>query len=525
MSLFDIVSASEPEENTEEPEVEESSAEMEEVQKGEPESESVIVQEQWDENVFEYQGYHFEPVGILPQGLEGKELVNQTRGNTELHLTTYEREDDILYSYAGFYEASGSSKADIFRCMETGRNYIPGENELFGYEGEFLPYLQNEQVQEQEPHNFHITDDDLGAGGPKAKFKANMEAIRLLKELEQDQRLATPEEQEVLSRYVGWGGIPQAFEERNSAWAEEYTQLKGILTPEEYSAARASTLNAFYTSPTVVKAMYEALGNMGLKQGNILEPSCGVGNFMGLLPESMSAANMYGVELDPVSGQIAKQLYQKNRIAVQGFEETSYPDCFFDCVIGNVPFGAYQVSDRKYDRYHFMIHDYFIAKSLDMVRPGGVVAVVTSSGTMDKQNPEVRQYFANRADLLGAIRLPNNAFQRNANTSVVADILFFQKRDRAAITEPDWVQLKNHARRLYSQFLFCRPSGNGAWGFHNRKYPVRKTGSNGKGKRGSRSGRTVKRSGTAYSGNYHRAGDFRYRTGRTGGIHTRRSEC
>ena len=444
MSLFDIVSASEPEENKEEPEVEESSAEMEEVQKGKPESEpeDVVVQEQWDENVFEYQGYHFEPVGILPQGLEGKELVNQTRGNTELHLTTYEREDDILYSYAGFYEASGSSKADIFRCMETGRNYIPGENELFGYEGEFLPYLQNEQVQEQEPHNFHITDDDLGSGGPKAKFKANMEAIRLLKELEQEQRLATPEEQEVLSRYVGWGGIPQAFEERNSAWAAEYTQLKGVLTPEEYSAARASTLNAFYTSPTVIKAMYEALGNMGLKQGNILEPSCGVGNFMGLLPESMSAASMYGVELDPVSGQIAKQLYQKNRIAVQGFEETSYPDSFFDCVIGNVPFGAYQVSDRKYDRYHFMIHDYFIAKSLDLVRPGGVVAVVTSSGTMDKQNPEVRQYFANRADLLGAIRLPNNAFQRNANTSVVADILFFQKRDRAAITEPDWVQLK-----------------------------------------------------------------------------------
>ena len=309
-------------------------------------------------------------------------------------------------------------------------------------EEETEPEDIKEQIVEQEPHNFHITDDDLGSGGSKAKFKANMEAIRMLKKLEQEQRLATPEEQEVLSRYVGWGGIPQAFEERNSAWAEEYTQLKGILTPEEYSAARASTLNAFYTSPTVIKAMYEALGNMGLKQGNILEPSCGVGNFMGLLPESMGAASMYGVELDPVSGQIAKQLYQKNRIAVQGFEETSYPDSFFDSVIGNVPFGAYQVSDRKYDRYHFMIHDYFIAKSLDLVRPGGVVAVVTSSGTMDKQNPEVRQYFANRADLLGAIRLPNSAFQRNANTSVVADILFFQKRDRAAITEPDWVQLK-----------------------------------------------------------------------------------
>ena len=318
----------------------------------------------------------------------------------------------------------------------------PEEEPEIKPEEEIEPEDIKEQIVEQEPHNFHITDDDLGSGGPKAKFKANMEAIRLLKELEQEQRLATPEEQEVLSRYVGWGGIPQAFEERNSAWAEEYTQLKGVLTSEEYSAARASTLNAFYTSPTVIKAMYEALDNMGLKQGNILEPSCGVGNFMGLLPESMSATNMYGVELDPVSGQIAKQLYQKNRIAVQGFEETSYPDSFFDCVIGNVPFGAYQVSDRKYDRYHFMIHDYFIAKSLDLVRPGGVVAVVTSSGTMDKQNPEVRQYFANRADLLGAIRLPNNAFQRNANTSVVADILFFLKRDRAAITEPDWVQLK-----------------------------------------------------------------------------------
>ena len=318
----------------------------------------------------------------------------------------------------------------------------PEEEPEIKPEEEIEPEDIKEQIVEQEPHNFHITDDDLGSGGPKAKFKANMEAIRMLKKLEQEQRLATPEEQEVLSRYVGWGGIPQAFEERNSAWAEEYTQLKGVLTSEEYSAARASTLNAFYTSPTVIKAMYEALDNMGLKQGNILEPSCGVGNFMGLLPESMSATNMYGVELDPVSGQIAKQLYQKNRIAVQGFEETSYPDSFFDCVIGNVPFGAYQVSDRKYDRYHFMIHDYFIAKSLDLVRPGGVVAVVTSSGTMDKQNPEVRQYFANRADLLGAIRLPNNAFQRNANTSVVADILFFQKRDRAAITEPDWVQLK-----------------------------------------------------------------------------------
>ena len=296
-----------------------------------------------------------------------------------------------------------------------------------------------------EPYNFRIQDNDLGAGGPKAKYKANMEAIHLLQTLEKEERLAAPEEQEILSRYVGWGGIPQAFEESNSSWADEYLELKNTLSPEEYRAARASTLNAFYTSPTVIRSMYEALENMGLKQGNILEPSCGVGNFMGLIPESMSKTNMYGVELDPVSGRIARQLYQKNKIAIQGFEETDYPDSFFDCVIGNVPFGAYQVSDRRYDRHHFLIHDYFIAKSLDLVRPGGVVAVVTSSGTMDKQNQAVRQYFANRAELLGVIRLPNNAFQRNANTGVVSDILFFQKRDRTSIEEPDWIHLKETA--------------------------------------------------------------------------------
>jgi len=307
---------------------------------------------------------------------------------------------------------------------------------------EDIPESQEQEKAVIEPHNFRIQDNDLGAGGPKAKYKTNMEAIHLLQTLEKEERLATFEEQEILSRYVGWGGIPQAFEENNSSWANEYLELKNTLSPEEYSAARASTLNAFYTSPTVIRSMYETLENMGLKQGNILEPSCGVGNFMGLIPESMSKANMYGVELDPVSGRIAKQLYQKNKIAVQGFEETSYPDSFFDCVIGNVPFGAYQVSDRRYDRHHFMIHDYFIAKSLDLARPGGVVAVVTSSGTMDKQNPAVRQYIANRAELLGAIRLPNNAFQRNANTSVVSDILFFQKRDRASIEEPEWLNLK-----------------------------------------------------------------------------------
>ena len=293
----------------------------------------------------------------------------------------------------------------------------------------------------QEPINFHITDYDLGAGGAKTKFKANIEAIRLLQTLDAEQRQATAEEQKVLSRYVGWGGIPQAFDEKNVDWAKEYAELKSLLPADEYSEARASTLNAFYTSPTVIKAMYEALSNMGLSKGNVLEPSCGVGNFMGLVPESMENIKMYGVELDSVSGRIAQQLYQKNKIAVQGFETMQFPDSFFDCVVGNVPFGNYKVPDKRYDRHNFLIHDYFIAKSLDLVRPGGVVAVVTSSGTMDKKDSSVREYLANRADLVGAIRLPNNAFQRNANTSVVADILFLQKRDRAAVERAEWVDL------------------------------------------------------------------------------------
>ena len=293
----------------------------------------------------------------------------------------------------------------------------------------------------QKPINFRITDDDLGAGGPKTKYKANVEGIRVLQTLDAEQRQATAEEQEILSRYVGWGGIPQAFDENNAEWSKEYAELQSLLTVDEYNEALASTLNAFYTSPTVIKAMYEALGNMGLSKGNVLEPSCGVGNFMGLVPDSMEKIRMYGVELDSISGRIAQQLYQRNKIAVQGFETMQFPDSFFDCVVGNVPFGNYKVPDKRYDRHNFLIHDYFIAKSLDLVRPGGVIAVVTSSGTMDKKDSSVREYLANRADLVGAIRLPNNAFQRNANTGVVADILFLQKRDRAAVERADWVDL------------------------------------------------------------------------------------
>ena len=288
--------------------------------------------------------------------------------------------------------------------------------------------------------NFRITDDHLGEGGQKTKFENNMRAIRTLKTLEKENRPASPEDQEVLSQYVGWGGIPQAFDERNAAWADEYRELKHTLTPEEYEMARASTLNAHYTSPTVIRAIYSAVEQMGFRTGNILEPSCGVGNFFGLLPETMQNSRLYGVELDSITGRIAQYLYPQADIAVTGFEKTDRKD-FFDLAIGNVPFGAYKVADRQFDRYNFLIHDYFFAKALDQVRPGGIVAFITSKGTMDKQSPEVRKYIAQRAELLGAIRLPNNAFKANAGTEVTSDIIFLQKRDRAIDIEPDWVHL------------------------------------------------------------------------------------
>jgi N12 class adenine-specific DNA methylase len=294
-----------------------------------------------------------------------------------------------------------------------------------------------------ERNNFRIKDDRLGEGGAKAKFRMNMAAIELLHELELDRRLANPGEQEILSRYVGWGSLSQAFDENNGAWADERFQLQTALSDEEYDSARATTLNAHYTSPTVIKAMYKAIENMGFRTGNILDPGCGVGNFQGLLPESMSGSKVYGIEIDPITGRIAQQLYQKNSIAIQGFERTALPDSFFDLAIGNVPFGNYGVSDKRYDKYKFHIHDYFFAKTLDKVRPGGVVAFVTSSWTMDKQNPTVRKYLAQQAELLGAIRLPNNAFLANAGTQVTTDILFLQKRDRLIDIEPDWVHLSH----------------------------------------------------------------------------------
>ena len=292
--------------------------------------------------------------------------------------------------------------------------------------------------------NFRILDDDLGTGGAKAKFRANMAAINLLKELEFEGAQATPEQQEILSRYVGWGGLADAFDESKDNWKDEFAELYAALSPEEYAAARASTLNAHYTSPTVIKAIYEAVGSMGFQTGNILEPAMGVGNFFGLLPQEMQGSRLYGVELDSITGRIAKQLYPKADITVAGFETTDRRD-FFDLAIGNVPFGQYQVNDRAYNKLGFSIHDYFFAKTLDQVRPGGVIAFVTSRYTMDKQSPEVRKYIAQRAELLGAIRLPNNAFKANAGTEVVSDILFLQKRDRPIDIEPDWVHLGENA--------------------------------------------------------------------------------
>lgn len=290
-------------------------------------------------------------------------------------------------------------------------------------------------------NQFKITNDNLGEGSPREKFINNVEAIKVLKKCEEENRFATPQEQEILSKYVGWGGLQQAFDEKDSSWSNGYSILKNLLDEKEYSQARESTLTAFYTPPVVIRSMYKALENMGLKTGNILEPSCGVGNFIGMLPDSLEDCKLYGVELDSISGRIARQLYQKSTVAVQGYEDTNLPNSFFDVAVGNVPFGDFKVLDKKYDKHKFLIHDYFFAKTLDKVRPGGVIAFITSKGTLDKENPSVRKYIAQRADLLGAIRLPNNTFKANAGTEVTSDIIFLQKRDSITDIEPDWVYL------------------------------------------------------------------------------------
>ena len=292
-----------------------------------------------------------------------------------------------------------------------------------------------------ERHTFNLKENEVETVGKKERFRRNIMAIQLLKKCQEENRFATLEEQIILSKYVGWGGLSEAFDENNSAWATEYLELSSVLTPEEYASARESTLTAFYTPPEVITAIYKAMEQMGFKEGNLLEPSCGIGNFIGMLPDTMQDSKIYGVELDTISAGIAQQLYQKTTIAAQGFEETNLPDSFFDGVVGNVPFGDFKVSDKRYDKHKFLIHDYFFAKSLDKLRPGGVMALVTSKGTMDKETLAVRKYIAQRAELLGAIRLPNNTFKGNAGTEVVSDILILQKRDRLIDIEPDWVHL------------------------------------------------------------------------------------
>lgn len=311
---------------------------------------------------------------------------------------------------------------------------------------------------EQEKHNFRITEDtELGAGGAKTKFAANIAAIRTLKAIESENRLATPDEQQILAKYVGWGGLSQAFDSGNGAWTNEYKQLRALLTDDEYKAAAESTLNAHYTSPEVIGAMYKALDNFGFESGNVLEPSMGVGNFFGCLPEKMRGSKLYGVELDDITGRIAKQLYQTADIQINGFEKTDFPDNFFDAAIGNVPFGNYGVSDARYNKENFLVHDYFFAKTLDKVAPGGVVAFITSKGTLDKVNPKVREYLAKRADLIGAIRLPNNAF-KGANTEVTSDIIFLQKREKMAVELPDWCYTaKNSDGITVNQYFIDNP--------------------------------------------------------------------
>lgn len=297
------------------------------------------------------------------------------------------------------------------------------------------------EIKNEDRNNFHITDDLLGVGSDREKFNRNLAAIKALKQCEEENRFATPEEQQILSQYVGWGGLSQAFEENNSSWADEHLKLKNILDDEEYRSAMSSTRTSFYTPPVVIRTMYKALESMGMKDGNILEPSCGVGNFLGMIPDTLKDCKLYGIEVDSISGRIARQLYQKSSIAVQGYENTELPDSFFDGAIGNVPFDSLKLLDKRYDKHNFLIHDYFFAKTLDKVRPGGIVAFITSKGTLDKENPSVRKYIAQRADLLGAIRLPNNTFKDNAGTKVTSDIIFLQKRDSITDLEPDWVYL------------------------------------------------------------------------------------
>ena len=347
----------------------------------------------------------------------------------EENSTRKNKEESILPSENLHYQ---NERNELKENIKT--NFIKSSNKI-------QDFILHPEVSINDRYNYKITDNNLGVGTPKEKFERNIEAIKVLKKCDKENRYATPEEQKIMSQYVGWGGLQQAFKKDDNSWSQEYQTLKELLTDEEYENARASVLTAFYTPPIVIKSMYEILQKMGLKEANILEPSCGIGNFFGMLPTELEQCKMYGVELDSISGRIAQQLYQKSTIAVNGYEKVDLPDSFFDVAIGNVPFGDFKVNDRKYDKNKFLIHDYFFGKTIDKVRPGGVIAFITSKGTMDKANSEVRKYIAQRAELLGAIRLPNNTFTKNAGTKVTSDILFLKKRENMTDIMPDWVYL------------------------------------------------------------------------------------
>ncbi|CBL17497.1 AAA family ATPase [Ruminococcus champanellensis] len=392
---------------------------------------------------------------------KGMTQLMQTIGKVRQYINPSLRIDGILLNIVDNRTNLAKSTADALRknfgsVIKIYRSSIPiylSEEELAQVEAPLTPVWEHPkksrvqtfdihpEIPMADRHTFDLASHEVEEVNKKERFHRNYAAITVLKKCQEENRFATPDEQIILSKYVGWGGIPEAFDERAGSWQTEFGMLKNILTPEEYASARESTLTAFYTPPTVINAVYKVMKQLGFREGNILEPSCGIGHFIGMLPEEMKESKIYGVELDTISAGIAQQLYQKSSIAAQGFEETNLPDSFFDAVVGNVPFGDFKVPDKRYDKHKFLIHDYFFAKSLDKLRPGGVMVLITSKGTMDKENSAVRKYIAQRADLLGAIRLPNNTFKGNAGTEVVSDILILQKRDRIVDIEPDWVQL------------------------------------------------------------------------------------
>lgn len=395
-------------------------------------------------------------------------FINRTLQNDAL-LYYDKNKSQELFSCLGLQSSEAINNLDPNIIIHQSRNIVKGSEEKISEDRQNFEQITLDSAPEsatystipaepQEKHDFRITEDtELGAGGAKTKFAANIAAIRTLKAIESENRLATPDEQQILAKYVGWGGLSQAFDSGNGAWTNEYKQLRELLTDDEYKAAAESTLNAHYTSPEVIGAMYKALDNFGFESGNVLEPSMGVGNFFGCLPEKMRGSKLYGVELDSITGRIAKQLYQTADIQITGFEKTDFPDNFFDAAIGNVPFGNYGVSDARYNKENFLVHDYFFAKTLDKVAPGGVVAFITSKGTLDKANPKVREYLAKRADLIGAIRLPNNAF-KGANTEVTSDIIFLQKREKMTVEMPDWCYTaKNSDGITVNQYFIDNP--------------------------------------------------------------------